>query len=285
MQIESLPRTDPRYPSLLKHIYLSPEVLYYAGDLSLLEAPCLAIVGTRRCTQRGEATAFRFAEALAREGLVIVSGLAFGIDAAAHRGALNAPGKTIAVLAQPLDELRPASHRHLAQEILEKGGLLLSEYAQKEKTFKTDYLRRNRLIAGLCRATLVVEAGHPSGALNTAKHAVEEGRDVYCIPGRLEDEVSLGCLDLIKEGAHLVTCPEDFSLAFDLKFERTRALGNLKLNRFESELCDLLKKGPLPLSELSLKYEKTLPELYDALSRLEFCGVLRQSAARHYSLA
>lgn len=283
--IQKLFRTDPRYPPLLAALYSAPEVLYYEGDLSVLEAPCLAVVGTRRCTARGETTTVRFAETLASWGVTIVSGLAFGIDAAAHRGALNVGGKTVAVLAQSLDALRPVSHRYLAKAIVEKGGLLLSEYAPGDITFKSDYLLRNRLIAGLCKATLVVEAGYPSGALNTAKHALEEGRDVLCVPGRIEDASSEGCLDLIKRGAHLVTRPSDLIVPLNLPEENRRSTArSLSLTGVEKELFELLKKAPLSASQLSDEFVGRLPELYEALSTLELRGVLFQTQNRCYTV-
>ena len=284
MEISKLLRTDPRYPSLLKALYSAPEVLYYSGNLEVLEGICLAMVGTRRSTARGEATALRFAETLAGWGVTIVSGLAFGIDAASHRGALKAEGKTVAVLAQPLDALRPASHRQLAETIVRQGGLLLSEYGPGEATYKSDYLLRNRLIAGLCRATLVVEAGYPSGALNTAKHALNEGRDVLCVPGRIEDESSEGCLDLIKQGAQLVTRPSDLIEVLGLpKEERHRP--KVKLQGIERELFELLKEKPCSVTELTEEYSARLPELYEALSNLELRGILMQTPSRAYALA
>ncbi len=284
MDIQKLLRTDPRYPPLLGALYTAPEALYYCGDLDVLEQPCLAVVGTRRCTARGETTALRFAETLASWGVSIVSGLAFGIDAAAHRGALRAGGKTVAILAQALDELRPASHRKLAETIVESGGLLLSEYAPGVQTYKSDYLLRNRLIAGLCSATLVVEAGYPSGALNTAKHALEEGREVLCVPGRIEDESSEGCLDLIKRGAHLVTRPSDLIEILNLpKTQRQRP--SLNLRGVEKELFERLSKTPCSFMELSEEFSGRLPELYEALSNLELRGVLIQTQSKAYAVA
>lgn len=283
--IQKLFRTDPHYPPLLAALYSAPEVLYYEGDLSVLEAPCLAMVGTRRCTARGEITALRFAETLAAWGVTLVSGLAFGIDAAAHRGALNVNGKTVAVLAQPLNEIRPATHRGLAQEIVTKGGLLLSEYAPGDITYKSDYLLRNRLIAGLCSATLVVEAGYPSGALNTAKHALEEDRDVLCVPGRIEDESSEGCLDLIKRGAHLVTRPSDLIAVLKLPEEkRYSAARSLRLTGMEKEVFNLLQKTPLSSTQLSDEFAGRLPELYEALSNLELRGILSLTQNRCYTV-
>ncbi|QQR54624.1 DNA-protecting protein DprA [Candidatus Peregrinibacteria bacterium] len=283
MEIQKLFRDDPRYPSLLAATGTAPECLYYSGNLEVLQAPCLAVVGTRRCTARGESTTLRFAESLAAWGVTIVSGLAFGIDAAAHEGALRGNGKTVAVLAQGLNVLRPTVHRQLAEGILEKGGLLLSEYAPNEERYKSDYLLRNRLIAGLCSATLVVEAGYPSGALNTAKHALTEGRDVLCVPGRIEDEASIGCLDLIKRGAHLVTLPSDLIPILKLRPEKQHTVP-VHLKGLERELYEILKKHPCSSSELTQEFSGRLVELYEALTQLELRGLLVQTQNRSYTV-
>jgi DNA processing protein len=133
----------------------------------------------------------------------------YGIDKAAHEGALNGPGGTVAVLAQGLPDIQPAAHRDLARRIIANGGLLLSEYAAGVQTYKSDYLVRNRIIAGLCKATLVVEAPFKSGAINTAKHAYDNGREVLCVPGRIGDEVCEGTNALLQRGAHVALNPKD----------------------------------------------------------------------------
>lgn len=284
MDISTLKKTDARYPALLKEIFDSPPVLYYRGDLEILEAPCLAMVGTRGPSPYGERVAFSFAQKLAQRGVTIVSGLAYGIDAEAHKGALKGEGKTVAVLAQPLDELQPTSHRWLAESIVQKGGLLLSEYAPGVQTYKSDYLVRNRLIAGLCKATLVVEAGFRSGALNTANHALEMGREVLCVPGRIGDPASEGCLTrLRKGGAGIVTRLEDvleaLGLPIEKKSDRARAL---RLKGFCLELVTELSKHPASLASLAEKYPERLSELYTCLSELELLGILRLDSQQNY---
>lgn len=189
--------------------------LYARGNLSLLQRSCLAIVGSRRASAQGVQDAFRFANAAAGAGLVVVSGLAVGIDAAAHRGALKAPdGATIAVLAHGLDQTYPTRHRVLADQILCEGGLLLSEYPDGTAARPFQFVHRNRIIAGISRAVCVIEAGHGSGSLITALDALELGKDVFAMPGSVHTPLSSGSHQLIRQGAGLVTCPEE--LLFDM---------------------------------------------------------------------
>jgi len=196
--IHTISINDKNYPSILKEITDPPERLYVQGNLDLLREPSLAIVGMRRCSKLGENLAFEWARDLSRQGLTIISGLAFGIDAAAHRGAIEGSGKTIAVIPSCLPEITPRSHRKLANEILASGGLLLSELDVPRPPLKHEFLVRNRLVSGLSRGVLVVEAAHRSGALNTANHALDQNRDIMAIPGRINDPCSQGCNRLIR---------------------------------------------------------------------------------------
>ncbi len=187
--------------------------LYARGNLSLLERPCLAIVGSRRASAQGVQDALWFATEAAHAGLVIVSGLAVGIDAAAHRGALGVPGgATIAVLAHGLDQVYPTRHRALSDQILSQGGLLLSEYPDGTAARPFQFVHRNRIIAGVSRAVCVIEAGRGSGSLITALNALELGRDVFAMPGSIHTPLSAGAHQLIRQGAGLVTTPEELLL-------------------------------------------------------------------------
>lgn len=266
------------YPNLLREIYDSPERLFCEGSLDCFEQPCLAIVGTRRCTPYGEQQAFRFGQALAQAGVCVVSGLAYGVDASAHRGALEGGGKTIAVVAQSLKELRPVRNRGLAREIVKKGGLVLTEKLLGEPCYKSDYLVRNRLISGLSGAVLVVEAALRSGALNTANHALEQNRDVYALPGRLTDPQSAGTNELLRRGAKIVLRPED--LLADLGLAGVES--QVKVSEFEQRILDTLKE-PMGVGLLCEAFKKELPELYRGLMSLERKGLVRQSQDRRYS--
>ena len=194
---------DAEYPQRLLDTADPPTVLYAKGRLELLNQPSLAVVGSRNATPQGAANAEAFAAALADAGLSVVSGLALGIDAAAHRGALRGPGSTIAVIGTGIDRVYPARNRDLAREIAERG-VVVSEFPLGTPALKENFPRRNRLIAGLALGCLVVEAAERSGSLITARLAGEQGRDVFAIPGSIHSPLSKGCHKLIKQGAKLV---------------------------------------------------------------------------------
>ncbi len=203
-----LPITDARYPQRLREIGSAPPLLFCIGDVGLLEAPQLAIVGARSATAQGIENARAFAEALSHRGLVITSGLALGIDGAAHRGALAAGGGTIALCGTGLDRVYPSQHRDLAHAI-GGHGLLVSEFLPGTPPKADHFPRRNRLISGLALGVLVVEAARESGSLITARLAGEQGREVFAIPGSIHNPLARGCHQLIRQGAKLVETVDD----------------------------------------------------------------------------
>jgi len=188
-----------------------PLVLFFIGDLDLLAGSCIAVVGARKCTTQGKQNAQTLAFDLARRGVQVVSGLALGIDGAAHRGALEAggPGRTVAFLGSGLQHLYPLRHRGLAEQVVAAGGLLVSEYPAGKGPRAHQFPERNRLISGASLATVVVEASERSGSLITARLAAEQGRDVLAMPGSIHSYVSAGCHRLIQQGAGLVTCADE----------------------------------------------------------------------------
>lgn len=200
---------DASYPALLKQIADPPTVLYVAGDVSVLDTPAVAIVGTRHPTVYGRETARRFAYQLANAGYTIVSGLAEGIDTEAHTGAVKAKGKTVAVLGGALDCLYPKSNTGLARDIVAGGGAVISEYAFGRQPDAQTFPMRNRIVSGLCKGILVVESPLKSGTLITAGQAVEQNRSVMVVPGRIDSPASQGSHQLIKEGAKLVAQVDD----------------------------------------------------------------------------
>jgi DNA processing protein len=199
---------DADYPPLLREIPDPPTVLYVAGDRRLLSVPQLAVVGSRNPTPMGRENARAFAKSLAGAGLVITSGLALGVDGAAHRGALEAGGKSIAVAGTGLDRVYPARHRDLAHEIVRQGALV-SEFPLGTPPKPENFPVRNRIISGLCLGTLVVEAVLSSGSLITARLATEQGREVFAIPGSIHAPQARGCHALIRQGAKLVETAQD----------------------------------------------------------------------------
>lgn len=207
---------DRAYPKQLLEISNPPAVLYAIGDLRWLNHPSIAMVGSRNATPQGEKNAEDFAESLCNAGLCVVSGMALGIDGAAHRGALKSNGATIAVVGTGLDIVYPARHRDLAHKIAERG-LILSEFPLGTPSKAQNFPRRNRIISGLSLGCLVVEANMDSGSLITARLAVEQGREVFAIPGSIHSPVAKGCHKLIKQGAKLVENTQDILEEIDFQ--------------------------------------------------------------------
>lgn len=280
MEVFSIKIGDAGYPQLLREISDSPEKLNCIGDLEVLSRPCVAIVGTRKSTPYGEALAFQFARELSLRGVCVVSGLAYGIDAAAHKGALEGKGGTIAIMAQALPEIRPAGHSALAKRIVDSGGLLLSEKESGKPTLRHDYLVRNRLISGVSSGVLVVEAGFRSGALNTANHALDQNRDVMAIPGRITDEKSTGCNRLIFSGAQMIRSAKEVAEFLGFAWQE---LDGAKLEGELKVVFEMIKAKPMTGPELGEHYEGRLKELYSVLSELELRGLIRRSNGMRYA--
>jgi len=199
---------DPRYPALLKQITSPPLLLFAQGDLSRLDSPQIAIVGSRSCTPYGQQKAHDLGLHLAQAGFTVTSGLAIGVDGMAHQGALQEAGSTIAVLGTGLNNIYPKRHANLASTIREKG-LLLSEFWPNAPAYPSNFPRRNRIISGLSLGTLVIEASIKSGSLITARYALEQNRDVFALPGSVDNPQACGCLKLIQQGAKLVLDAND----------------------------------------------------------------------------
>lgn len=225
---------EHNFTEVLNTIALMPKMLYFYGKIpenvvknEFDERPkCVAIVGSRKCTKYGENIAYELAFEVAKRGGVVISGLAFGIDAAAHRGAVDAGGKTIAVLGTSIDKIYPVANLGLAEKIIENDGCIMSEYGRGADFFpKTSFLERNRLISGLSDVVVVVEAAFKSGALNTASHALEQGRDLFVVPGDIDKPMSKGCNRLIKQGAEPYTEVNDvLDLLFPVPKKRQKKM-------------------------------------------------------------
>ncbi|WP_096279070.1 DNA-processing protein DprA [Marinobacter sp. LV10R510-11A] len=206
--IELVSWQHPHYPEVLRHIHDAPLVLYVRGDSSLLSREQIGIIGSRNATPAGLDHARRFAAELSKRGLLITSGLALGVDGAAHAGALDAGHATVAVVGCGLDRVYPNQHRRLCERVI-GNGLVISEYPPGTPARAAHFPQRNRIISGLSRGILVVEAGLKSGSLITARLALEQGREVFAIPGSIHSPVARGCHDLIKQGARLVDQVDD----------------------------------------------------------------------------
>jgi DNA processing protein len=264
---------DEIYPHLLLEIADPPALLFARGRVELLDRPALAIVGSRNATQQGEANAEAFAKALSAAGLTVVSGLALGIDAAAHRGGLAGPGSTIAVLGTGIDVLYPSRNAALAAAIAERG-LLVSEFPLGTAPAAHNFPRRNRLISGLARGCLVIEAALASGSLITARAAAEQGREVFAIPGSIHSPLTKGCHSLIKSGAKLVESAEDV-LAELAGFRATSYASTVKQTAAASAEPGLLGHmghDPVDVDSLCSRAGLSAEQVSSELLRLELDG-------------
>jgi len=213
-RIDLMTKADPDYPAHLQHIHDAPLLLYLKGNRALLAEPQVGIVGSRNASRAGLENARAFAEALGQRGLLVTSGLALGVDGAAHAGALDAGFPTIAVIGNGIDRPYPARHCKLADRVIREG-LLVSEYPPGTQARPAHFPQRNRIISGLSRGILVVEAGLKSGSLITARLALEQGREVFAIPGSIHNPMARGCHELIRQGAVLVETVDDICNEFE----------------------------------------------------------------------
>ena len=285
---------DPRYPELLRRTADPPQVLYVLGDPEVLAQPQLAVVGSRHPTPGGVETAFELARDLAAAGLVITSGLALGIDGAAHRGALAAGGLTVAVAGTGLDRVYPARHRDLAHRIAAEG-TLVSELWPGTPPMPEHFPRRNRIIAGLALGTLVVEAALRSGSLITARLAAEEGREVFAVPGSIRNPLARGCHALIRQGASLVETPADVlqDLAPTLPAGRAGAVpapvdasGNEpELDPDHARVLACMGYDPVSVDSLVERSGLTAEVVSSILLLLELKGLVEAHGAARYARA
>lgn len=272
---------DADYPKLLKEIPDPPIVLYVKGAFIEADENAIGIVGSRGASYYGLSCAKKFSEALARFGLTIVSGMARGIDTASHRAALDASGRTVAVLGSGLNNIYPPENSGLFEEIAQKGAVL-SQFSLNTEPLAQNFPVRNRIISGLSRGILVVEASQKSGALITARFALDQGREIFSIPGKLSSETSAGTNDLIKQGARMVTEPEEilselkatFSLRPAPAEEVTSKREDLSPN--ELKVMESLSDEPVGIDALSLQTGFGVPDLMSFLLTLELKNAVKQ---------
>lgn len=274
---------DDAYPALLKQIYDPPHLLYAVGKLAALQHVQLAIVGSRRPSFHGQQVALQIANDIVAQGISVTSGLALGIDACAHTGALQAGGPTIAVMACGLDTIYPYRHRQLAEQI-QQNGLLLSELPRYEQPRKGLFPRRNRIISGLSFGTLVVEAALKSGSLITARCAVEQNREVFAVPGSVKSPLSAGCHSLIKQGAVLVQGVEDIIAEFPSYLMSPALCTNtpspisLDLEPLAQQIYSALDYHPMAAQDIALRTELTIECVLQHLMQLELQGFIKLDA-------
>ena len=277
---------DEGYPEALRQIFDPPVLLWVRGTLSDADARAVAVVGTRRATEYGARVAYDFAAELARRGFTVVSGLAYGIDAAAHRGALEAGGRTLAVLGSGVDRIYPSRHVRMARAVTEQGALL-SAYPLGATPDAPNFPRRNRIISGLTLGTLVVEAFEEGGALITARIALEQNREVFAVPGPIHSSACIGTARLIQQGyAKLVLSVDDILMEFEGMTtgaaEVAPARESPPLNALERQLFEALDGDPVHIDTLCRRTGLDPSTALVYLLSLEFKGLVRQMAGKQF---
>lgn len=282
-----IPLWSSEFPRLLREIYDPPALLWMRGNLTEADEKAVAIVGTRRATDYGKRVAYQFAQDLARQGFTIVSGLAYGIDTAAHQGALDAGGRTIAILGSGVDVIYPAKNTALAHRIIESGALI-SEMPMGSQPDAPNFPKRNRIISGLSQGVLVAEAFAKGGALITAHIAIEQNREVFAIPSSIFMQTGAGCNELIKKGlAKLVTNVEDLLEEFGIfenSMQETASIPQetLNLGSMEQRLYDVLEKEAQHIDQICAKANVDPSTALVYLLSLEFKNAIRQMAGKMF---
>lgn len=284
-QINCLALDDPPYPRLLKQISLPPPLIYFRGDLKKIDQPAVAIVGSRRCTFYGKEVAFRLSAELAGAGVGVISGMALGVDTAAHRGALDNSGYTVAVLGCGLDHCYPPSNRNLMDELFARGAVV-SEFPPGTAPLPINFPRRNRIISALSLGTVVVEATAKSGALITASCALDQNREVFAVPGNVGSPYSRGCHRLLKEGARLVESAADIleELSLDSFGGEQMTIDGIScaLSEEEKDLLERIPYQPLHIDDIVRLSDAGPARISTLLLELELKKKIRQTPGKFF---
>jgi DNA processing protein len=284
--IELIERKSKEFPTLLKEVVDAPFLLYRLGEPLDAKQRHVAVVGTRKYTKYGQDVAEKIATVLANNHITVVSGLALGIDSIAHRKCVQLKKPTIAVLGSGLMNITPARHYQLAQQIRETGGTIISEYPGFSPAFKHRFVERNRIISGICEATVVVEAAEKSGSLITAGFAIDQNRQVFAVPGDISRSQSRGCNKIIQKGeASLVTSAEDLLLELGIESVQRAKNVHKNLSFEESLILKALSDGNRDFDELLLMSGMEIALFQLTLTRLELAGLIEKNDANEWQIA
>ena len=286
-KINKITPQGAEYLQGLENIALMPKMLYFRGKIPENRVKTVAIVGSRHNTRYGEEVTYKLAYELAKTGVVVISGLAYGVDSIAHRAALDAGGVTIGVLGTPIDKIYPVRHTSLAREIIESGGTILSEYAPGAEVFpRTSFLERNRIISGLADAVVVTEAAERSGSLNTATHALDQGKDLFVVPGNITSLMSQGCNKLIKAGAMPLTGVEDVLDVLFPAVKKSKKQRRLIMGDTEEEAAILAKiaEGMDDGEDIIASLGIAASMFNQTITMLEIKGVVKSLGANRWML-
>lgn len=273
-----------KYLKGLEDIYKAPDKLYYLGELPSERMPTVAIVGTRKPSSYGREVTERLAYDLAARGVVIVSGLALGVDAIAHKAALEASGRTIVVQANGLDKIYPATNRQLADHILASGGAIVSEYEPGTSPMQYRFLERNRIVSGLADAVVITEAASRSGTLNTAARALEQGKELFVVPGNITSPLSAGCNSLLQQGAAPALSANDILQAIAPATTSEQSALPLGTNTEETKIIELLSSGVRDGDELQNRSDIDTSLFSQTLTMMEINGIIRPLGANQWTL-
>ncbi len=284
MKINTISPQDNKFLQIITTIAIPPKKLHFIGKIPDKRVPTVAIVGSRKPTAYGKEVTYQLAYDIAKHGIVVVSGLALGVDAIAHRAALDAGGKTLAVLANGVDNIYPATNRDLASDVLAHEGAIISEYEPGTEARDFQFLERNRIVSGLSDAIIVTEAAARSGTLSTAAHALEQGREVFVVPGNITSPLSAGCNNLIKQGAHPITCANDVLEIIAPETLKSQSLLPLGSTPLESKIISLLQSGIRDGEELQVLSEVDIVEFSRAITMMEISGTIRALGGNQWTL-
>ncbi len=286
--IKILSIEDEVYPKNLKNIFDPPYLLYYIGDINLINKFCISIVGSRKPSAYGLFAARKFSKELSERDIVIVSGLALGIDTQAHKSAIESNGKTIGILGTSFDNIYPKSNQNFSSDMINSGNLIISEYPLNKKTMPYHFVQRNRLISGIGQGLVVIEAGEKSGTLTTVDFALEHGKNVFSVPGNIDSVNSIGTNNLIKSGAKLITKVDDIledypEIDFLKKYEDKACFKGLSDN--EKKVVEVLKfKGVQNIEKIAFFTNIKIKDIIGILNILEIKGVVKELGNGMYSL-
>lgn len=284
MKINRISPLNHNYLQIIASIANPPDKLHFMGTLPTERRPTVAIVGTRRPSSYGREVTSTLASDLARRGVVIVSGLALGVDGIAHTAALEVGGTTLAVLGNGLPRIYPASHQHLATQIIESGGALLSEYEPGVTPRDYRFLERNRIVAGLADAIIITEAAARSGTLNTAAHALEQGKEVFVVPGNITSPLSAGCNALLRQGATPATCADDILAVIAPELLNSNAHMALGATPLEAKIIDIIRAGLRDGDAIKAQLGITQSEFNTTLTMMELSGTIRSLGGNQWGL-
>lgn len=283
MEIKEIKIEDKKYPNQLKKIKNPPNKIYVIGNEKILQSDGIAVIGSRCNTEYGEKYATKFSKELAKQGLTIISGMAVGIDGLAHKGALSVGGKTIAVLGSGFNNIYPEENKELFKQIIENDGAVITEYEPDIKPNSENFPKRNRIVSGLSKGVLVIEAVYRSGTSITAKLAQSQGRKVFCIPSNLGRKNGVGTNQLIKEGASLVTNIDD--ILNSIEIERKTEFNAVKIPDEYLPIYEVLEDEPINVNVICKKLKTDISSINANLMLMELEGYIRSLPGNYYEKA